>query len=97
MLEEIARIYGYDQLPYTLPANASQPGELSNTQRLKRAIKNYLQGAGLMETITYSLTTEQDSRVLVSPEIIDEQPEPVKLSMPMREGHHYYRKRKLMD
>jgi len=91
MLEEIARIYGYDHLPYTLPANASQPGELSNTQRLKRAIKNYLQGAGLMETITYSLTTEQDSRVLVSPEIIDEQPAPVKLSMPMSEDHQYLR------
>ena len=52
MLEEVARIYGYDRLPYTLPAGSSQAGGLTGEQQLKRNVKNYLQGAGLMETIT---------------------------------------------
>src|SRR5699024_1631933 len=59
MLEEVARIYGYDNLPFTLPANASKPGGLSQAQSLRRQIKNYLQSVGLSEAITYSLVDEK--------------------------------------
>lgn len=91
MLEEVARIYGYDNLPYTLPAGSSQSGGLTEQQQLRRHIKNYLQSVGLMETITYSLTKEAFIQKLVSPEIKDHKLVPVQVAMPMSEDHKYLR------
>lgn len=87
MLEEVARIYGYDFLPYTLPQGAAQAGGLTKQQALKRYVKNYFESAGLMEAITYSLTTTERATMLVSPEIEQEAVTPIRLSMPMTEEH----------
>lgn len=87
MLEEIARIYGYDNLPYTLPQGASQVGGLTEKQRLKREIKQYMESAGLMETITYSLTSEDRINQLVSPELKKYATTSMRLAMPMSEEH----------
>lgn len=86
MLEEIARIYGYDLLPYTLPQGA-QAGGLTKRQTVKREVKKYFESAGLMEAITYSLTTKERATMLVSPEIKEAGFTPVQLSMPMSEEH----------
>ncbi|MFZ3576354.1 phenylalanine--tRNA ligase subunit beta [Virgibacillus sp. DJP39] len=91
MLEEVARIYGYDNLPFTLPAGSGQAGALSRRQQLKRDIKGFLQSAGLMETITYSLTNEEYVSTFVSPEISEQNAVPVKLAMPMSEDHSHLR------
>lgn len=91
MVEEIARIYGYDKIPYTLPKNASSPGRLSKEQLLKRRIKNYLQGVGLSEAITYSLVDKEQTNQLLSPEIKAENYLPVPLAMPLSEDHKYLR------
>ncbi|QDP40812.1 phenylalanine--tRNA ligase subunit beta [Radiobacillus deserti] len=87
MVEEIARIYGYDRLPYTLPQGASQAGGLTNYQLLKREVKRFLEGVGLSETITYSLTSDERANMLVSPEIKEVSVRPVRLAMPMSEDH----------
>ncbi|WP_066194592.1 MULTISPECIES: phenylalanine--tRNA ligase subunit beta [Gracilibacillus] len=87
MLEEVARIYGYDHLPFTLPAGAVQAGGLTNRQQLKRDIKQLLEGMGLSETITYSLTSKERATQLISPEVADEMVSPVSLAMPMSEDH----------
>lgn len=91
MLEEVARIYGYDNLPFTLPQGAGQAGALTVRQSLKRKVKNYIEGTGLMETMTYSLTDKTDIKRLISPEISEFKPTPVELSMPMSEEHQYLR------
>ncbi|MBB6452050.1 phenylalanyl-tRNA synthetase beta chain [Salirhabdus euzebyi] len=91
MVEEVARIYGYDNLPFTLPAGSSSAGGLTVKQKLKRKIHNYLQGAGLNEAITYSLTTEEYASLLVDPSIQERNPVPVKLAMPMSEAHSHLR------
>ncbi|GAB2570088.1 phenylalanine--tRNA ligase subunit beta [Gracilibacillus alcaliphilus] len=87
MLEEIARIYGYDNLPYTLPTGAVQAGGLTKRQQLKRDIRKFLEGAGLSETVTYSLTSKERASQLVSPEVADEVVSTVPLAMPMSEEH----------
>src|SRR5699024_10491618 len=51
----------------------------------------FMQGAGYMETITYSLTNEARVNMFVSPDINEEQLNPVRLSMPMSEDHAYLR------
>src|SRR5699024_8789679 len=53
--------------------------------------KRYLQGAGLTETITYSLTNKEAVRKLVSPELFKQDLNPVELAMPMSEDHKYLR------
>ncbi|RLL47920.1 phenylalanine--tRNA ligase subunit beta [Oceanobacillus piezotolerans] len=91
MVEEVARIYGYDKLPYTLPQGSNQAGALTGRQLVKRRIKRFMQGAGLMETLTYSLTNEKSVKQLMSPEVKAQNPVPVSLSLPMSEDRKYLR------
>lgn len=59
LVEEIARIYGYDKLPSTLPSTAGTAGELTTTQALRRQVQTLAEGAGLTEVISYALTTTE--------------------------------------
>ncbi|MFQ1030691.1 phenylalanine--tRNA ligase subunit beta, partial [Staphylococcus haemolyticus] len=54
--EEVARIYGYDSLPSSLPASHLK-GYLPKENVLRRHVRRVLQGAGLSQAITYSLTS----------------------------------------
>ena len=59
LVEEIARIYGYEKLPTTLPEAAGTAGELTETQALRRKVRTIAEGAGLTEIISYALTTPE--------------------------------------
>lgn len=59
LIEEVARIYGYDCLPSTLPQGETVIGSLTSGQKLTRKVKNILEGAGVTEAISYALTTEE--------------------------------------
>ena len=59
LYEEIARIYGYDRLPATLPKDDGTAGELTETQKLRRKVRTVAEGAGLTEVISYALTTPE--------------------------------------
>ncbi|RSI10331.1 Phenylalanine--tRNA ligase beta subunit [Streptococcus sanguinis] len=59
LYEEIARIYGYDKLPASLPKDDGTAGELTATQQLRRQVRALAEGAGLTEIITYALTTPE--------------------------------------
>jgi phenylalanyl-tRNA synthetase beta chain len=58
LIEEIARIYGYAQIPTSLPAMKPQITAIGRRD-LVSIIKNILQGLGLNEVITYSLTDRE--------------------------------------
>ncbi|SFM07349.1 phenylalanyl-tRNA synthetase beta subunit [Gracilibacillus orientalis] len=87
MLEEVARIFGYDNVPFTLPSGGAQAGGLTKQQELKRHINQFLEGAGLSETVTYSLTSKERVTELVSPEVAEKMVSSVSLAMPMSEEH----------
>ncbi|TLQ04668.1 phenylalanine--tRNA ligase subunit beta [Pediococcus stilesii] len=57
ILEEVARIFGYDNLPVTLPTGAPTVGQLTAKQKLIRASRNVLEGLGLTQAMSYGLTT----------------------------------------
>lgn len=59
LVEEIARIYGYDQLPTTLPEAGATAGELTSSQALRRKVRSLAEGSGLSEIISYALTTPE--------------------------------------
>ena len=57
--EEIARMYGYENIPSTLP-NTNSKGALNEKQKLVRSIRHFLAGMGLMEVVNYSLINKND-------------------------------------
>ena len=80
LIEEVARIYGYDRLPSTLPTTESLPGGLTTKQRLVRHTRRFLEDAGLAQAISYVLTTpEKASRFMMR------ESDMTQLEMPMSE------------
>jgi phenylalanyl-tRNA synthetase beta chain len=80
LLEEVARLFGYDNLPLTLPKGESTPGGLNTHQLKRRTVRRYLEGAGLLQAVTYSLTNDEKATKYA----LDVK-EPVRLLMPMSE------------
>ncbi len=55
--EEVARIFGFDKIPSTLP-KGNQQGHQSATQNFIDKIKNILAGLGLCEELSFAFTSE---------------------------------------
>jgi len=73
LIEEIARIYGYENVPQTLPSVEPQVS-VGETKDLVSLIKNILVGLGLNEVITYSLMDKdllRDFGIYQGPEVIE--------------------------
>ncbi|HZD60218.1 MAG TPA: phenylalanine--tRNA ligase subunit beta [Anaerolineae bacterium] len=67
LIEEIARIYGYNNIESTLPESSGKQGGLSIRQKIAESIKGRLVASGLSETITYSFIDPQDIDYLQVP------------------------------
>jgi len=59
VIEEVARIYGLDKLPTTLPARESAVGRLTASQRLRRRMEDALRDKGLFEVVAWSFTSPE--------------------------------------
>jgi len=55
LIEEVARVYGYDRIPSILPTGSPSAGYLTREQRLIDRARQALAAAGLAEALTYSL------------------------------------------
>lgn len=58
LIEEIARIHGYEHIPETLPARPPLAVGEGSRLSLERRVRQLLSGAGLSETVTFSLISE---------------------------------------
>jgi phenylalanyl-tRNA synthetase beta chain len=56
LIEEVARLWGLEKLPVTLPSRRGAAGLLAPTQRLRRRAEDALVGAGLSEAVGWSFT-----------------------------------------
>ena len=54
LIEEVARIHGYNQIPDTLPCGQSTRGIKTKEQSLTDQVRDLLAGSGLYEVMTYS-------------------------------------------
>ncbi|HEV3475779.1 MAG TPA: phenylalanine--tRNA ligase subunit beta [Actinomycetota bacterium] len=59
LIEEVARLSGYDHVPSTLPG-VRQGGGLTAPQRLARRLRDLLAGVGLVETRSWSFASSGD-------------------------------------
>ena len=62
LVEEVARLWGLDKLPYTLPSRRGATGVLAPEQRLRRRAEDALAGAGLSEVLGW---------VFAAPDLVD--------------------------
>jgi len=88
LMEEVARLYGYDQIPITLPTGVTTPGSRTKKQQIRLLAKKYLQGAGLNQVVTYSLTSKQSANWKG---LFAEEAKPIELAMPMSEERSHLR------
>jgi len=62
LVEEVARLWGFEKLPYTLPSRRGATGVLTPEQRLRRRAEDALAGAGLSEVLGW---------VFAAPDLVD--------------------------
>ncbi|MDH9161014.1 phenylalanine--tRNA ligase subunit beta [Staphylococcus succinus] len=83
LIEEIARIYGYDEIPSTLPVFEDVTnGALTDRQSKSRIVKATLEGAGLSQAINYSLVDKERAK-----DFALQNRSTIELLMPMSEAH----------
>ncbi|MGM9985658.1 MAG: phenylalanine--tRNA ligase subunit beta [Bacillaceae bacterium] len=82
LAEEVGRMYGYDNIPVTLPVVEATPGRLTDYQIKRRQVRRFLEGAGMHEAVTYSLTSASKATRY---SLEGANGHPVSLAMPMSE------------
>jgi phenylalanyl-tRNA synthetase beta chain len=90
LIEEIARIIGYDRIPTTMlsePIPRHNPDPIIS---LKRGVRDSLTGYGFQEVVTYSLTSlELINKLLPQPRPL--KPIPLRVANPMTADQEYLR------
>ncbi|NBD26598.1 phenylalanine--tRNA ligase subunit beta [Paenibacillus glycinis] len=89
LIEEAARLFGYDNIPTTAIEGAATPGALTKPQAIRRELRKRLTDAGLHEVISYSFT--HPDRTKLFPSLNGEGVLPVRLALPMSEDRSVLR------
>lgn len=82
LIEEIARLHGYDKLPSTLPVGIQTVGGFNKRQLLIREVKQSLLANGLDEVISYALVKENEAAAFTY-----DPTENIELDWPMTQDH----------
>ncbi|GBR75041.1 phenylalanyl-tRNA synthetase subunit beta, partial [Candidatus Termititenax aidoneus] len=80
LIEEIARIYGYAEIPSTYPQLTVQPESLSKKEQVLKVLRRVLQAGGLSETLNYSMTAPDIYQKIGLPEQFQD---PIKITNPL--------------
>ena len=88
--EEIARFYGYDKIPTTLPAMKGASGKLTYKFQVNEVIREQMQAAGYSEAMTYSFESPKVfDKCLLDPE--DPHRQAIVISNPLGEDYSIMR------
>ena len=84
VMEEIARVYGYDRIPETRMADALPPQRGNLLLEREERLRDLLTGLGLQEVITYRMTSpERESRLYPDAQLPAGQPPYLRLANPI--------------
>ncbi len=92
LIEEVARVYGYDRLPTTLMKDELPPQQRDYSLEGEERIRDILVGCGLTEAITYSLSN-LEAFAKLDPGV--EEPSPadyIRISNPLTTEREYMRR-----
>jgi phenylalanyl-tRNA synthetase beta chain len=67
LIEEVARLIGYDQIPYELPRFVVAPNELPPQEVLGRLVRNHLAALGLSECLSLRFTNQKRVEAVFGP------------------------------
>jgi len=90
LVEEIARVIGYDEIPTTMLSSPLPKYVPSPMISLRRQVRDILISCGFQEILTYSLTSLETLRLL-APDLHLPGPEPMKVANPMSKEQEYLR------
>lgn len=90
LIEEVARIIGYDQIPVTMLSQSVPRQDPAPILKLKQEARQSLTGYGFQEVITYSLTSlDLLNKLLPEPHPLE--PAPLRMAKPMTADQEYLR------
>ncbi|AHV96534.1 phenylalanine--tRNA ligase subunit beta [Paenibacillus sabinae] len=82
LLEEVARLYGYDNIPTTPIEGPTTPGGLTGPQAMRRNLRRLLADGGYQEVLGYSFIQPEQTTLFPA---LTEGGHAVKLALPMSE------------
>ncbi|KUL01769.1 MAG: Phenylalanine--tRNA ligase beta subunit [Synergistales bacterium 54_9] len=59
LVEEVARVWGYDKIPSRLPLGTREPGDRTDRIRCKEALRGVAMARGYVEVVTYSFISPE--------------------------------------
>ena len=90
LVEEVARIVGYESIPIEPLEGRVPPRVLQPTRELKERVRDVLVGAGMQEVITYPLTSMEVLSRVQSEDELGANP-PLRVVNPLNEGEEHLR------
>lgn len=88
LVEEIARVHGYDEVPRRLTVGTG--GGLGADERLERALRSIMVGAGFFEVMNFDWVSGDDLAALGLPEG-DRRLDPIRIRNPLNDEQEYLR------
>ena len=87
IIEEVGRIYGFNEVKGILPVARLRKGKRSKTRQFIKKTRDFYASLGLQEVITYTLIDEEKSH-----QFVDNSQKTIELLNPMSEDRKYLRR-----
>jgi phenylalanyl-tRNA synthetase beta chain len=91
LIEEVARVYGYDRLPSTLIAEEMPAQQRDRDLDLEERVRDLLVGCGLSEIITYSMTNLESVAALTPARARPDEASYFRVANPLTREHEFLR------
>ncbi|MDR0516055.1 MAG: phenylalanine--tRNA ligase subunit beta [Fibromonadaceae bacterium] len=85
LIEEIARLVGFDKIPYDVPSFKSEPNELPLQEKINRRIRSSLSALGLHECLSLRFTSKKKTEWVFGKSSEDKRAKPAELLNPLSE------------